>query len=204
MKLLAERVGEYDNVFGALNVLGSTAWVINTDILEVIEQVWREKKYAGGFGGGIANIPPRAELNLPNWPSSEFRLRRRTQWTSLYATALPSSREVGEFMQSFKPSETNQSRVAFTRCDFAIKLQVAREMKNEERIYFPHNVDFRGRAYTMHAHLNHIGSDFCRGTLKFADAKPLGENGLDWLFIQCANLYGGGADKLPLHQLRRV
>ena len=86
------------------------------------------------------------------------------------------------------------------RCDFAIKIEVAREMRNEERIYFPHNVDFRGRAYTMHAHLNHIGSDFCRGILKFADAKPLGRNGLDWLFIQCANLYGSGADKLPLHQ----
>ncbi|CAL6269876.1 unnamed protein product [Bathycoccus prasinos] len=199
MKLLAERVGEYDNVFGALNVLGSTAWVINTDILEVIEQVWREKKYAGGFGGGIANIPPRAELNLPNWPSSEFRLRRERNGP-LYATALPSSREVGEFMRALNRVKQTNRELHSQRCDFAIKLQVAREMKNEERIYFPHNVDFRGRAYTMHAHLNHIGSDFCRGTLKFADAKPLGENGLDWLFIQCANLYGGGADKLPLHQ----
>ncbi|CAL6270165.1 unnamed protein product [Bathycoccus prasinos] len=199
MKLLVERVGEYDNVFGALNVLGSTAWVINTDILEVIEQVWREKKYAGGFGGGIANIPPRAELNLPNWPSSEFRLRRERNGP-LYATALPSSREVGEFMRALNRVKQTNRELHSQRCDFAIKLQVAREMKNEERIYFPHNVDFRGRAYTMHAHLNHIGSDFCRGTLKFADAKPLGENGLDWLFIQCANLYGGGADKLPLHQ----
>jgi DNA-directed RNA polymerase len=199
MKLLADRVGEYDNVFGALNVLGSTGWVINTDILEVVEQVWREKKYAGGLGGGIANIPPRAELNLPNWPSSEFRLRRERNGP-LYATALPSAKEVGEFMRVLSRTKQTNRELHSQRCDFAIKLEVAREMKNEERIYFPHNVDFRGRAYTMHAHLNHIGSDFCRGTLKFADAKPLGENGLDWLFIQCANLYGGGADKLPLHQ----
>ena len=103
-------------------------------------------------------------------------------------------------MRALNRAKQTNRELHSQRCDFAIKLQVAREMKNEERIYFPHNVDFRGRAYTMHAHLNHIGSDFCRGTLKFADAKPLGENGLDWLFIQCANLYGGGADKLPLHQ----
>ncbi len=199
MKLLAERVGEYDNVFGALNVLGATAWMINTDILEVVEQVWREKKYAGGFGGGIANVPPRAELNLPNWPSSEFRLRRERNGP-LYATALPSAKEVGEFMRVLNRTKQTNRELHSQRCDFAIKIEVAREMRNEERIYFPHNVDFRGRAYTMHAHLNHIGSDFCRGILKFADAKPLGRNGLDWLFIQCANLYGSGADKLPLHQ----
>ena len=47
-------------------------------------------------------------------------------------------------------------------------------MKDEDRIYFPHNLDFRGRAYTMHVHLNHIGSDVCRGLLLFADARPLG------------------------------
>ena len=199
LKLLSERVGEYDNVFGALNVLGSTPWVINKEVLDVVEQVWRERQYAGGFGGGIANIPPRAELNLPVWPSGDFTLRRERNGP-LYATALPSTKQVGEFLRTLGRTNQTNRELHSQRCDFAIKLQVAREMRDEERIYFPHNVDFRGRAYTMHAHLNHIGSDFCRGTLKFADAKPLGENGLDWLYIQCANLFGGGADKLPLHE----
>ena len=81
-------------------------------------------------------------------------------------------------------------------------MQVAKEMRDEERIYFPHNIDFRGRAYTMHVHLNHLGSDVCRGALLFADARPLGKNGLDWLYIQAANLYGGGIDKLPMEARR--
>jgi len=78
------------------------------------------------------------------------------------------------------------------------KLAIAREFATEEVFHFPHNVDFRGRAYPMHPHLNHLGSDLCRGLLQFADAKPLGPHGLRWLYIQAANLWGQGVDKLAL------
>lgn len=69
-------------------------------------------------------------------------------------------------------------------------------MRKEESFYYPHNLDFRGRAYPMHPHLNHLGSDLCRGILEFAEGKPLGKNGLRWLKVHLANLYGGGVDKL--------
>ena len=111
------------------------------------------------------------------------------------------------------------------RCEFMYKLRVAQDNRAEEALYFPHNVDFRGRAYTMHPHLNHLGADYCRGLLMFAEQRPLGERGLRWIRIQVravlahpvqrargadaspcapraprqiANLYGGGVDKLPL------
>lgn len=69
-------------------------------------------------------------------------------------------------------------------------------MKEEEGFYYPHNLDFRGRAYPMHPYLNHLGSDLCRGILEFAEGRPLGESGLCWLKIHLANLYAGGVDKL--------
>ncbi len=62
--------------------------------------------------------------------------------------------------------------------------QVAREFAAEDAFYFPHNLDFRGRAYPMHPHLNHLGNDVCRGLLSFADARPLGRSGLGWLYVQ--------------------
>jgi DNA-directed RNA polymerase len=68
-------------------------------------------------------------------------------------------------------------------------------MKDEECFYYPHNLDFRGRAYPMHPYLNHLGSDVCRGLLEFAEGRPLGKTGLYWLKIHLANLYGGGVDK---------
>jgi len=51
-------------------------------------------------------------------------------------------------------------------------------------------MDFRGRAYPIPPHLNHIGDDLSRGLLLFAEAKPLGESGLRWLKIHLANLCG--------------
>ena len=42
----------------------------------------------------------------------------------------------------------------------------------------------------MHPHLNHLGNDMCRGLLHFAEAKPLGEKGMEWLLVHIANLYG--------------
>lgn len=76
--------------------------------------------------------------------------------------------------------------------------QVARKMKDEDGFFYPHNLDFRGRAYPMHPHLNHLGSDLCRGILEFAEGRPLGSSGLRWLKIHLANLFAGGVDKLSL------
>lgn len=71
-------------------------------------------------------------------------------------------------------------------------------MKDEEGFYYPHNLDFRGRAYPMQPYLNHLGSDLCRGILEFAEGRPLGRSGLNWLKIHLANLFAGGVDKLSL------
>jgi DNA-directed RNA polymerase len=56
--------------------------------------------------------------------------------------------------------------------------------------YFPHSLDFRGRAYPIPPHLNHVGSDLCRGLLRFAEGRPLGPRGLFWLKVHLANLMG--------------
>ena len=63
-------------------------------------------------------------------------------------------------------------------------LQIADEFRDEPVFYLPHNIDFRGRCYPMHAHLNHLGHDVNRGILQFAQARPLGERGLYWLHLQ--------------------
>jgi DNA-directed RNA polymerase len=69
-------------------------------------------------------------------------------------------------------------------------------MREEDGFYYPHNLDFRGRAYPMHPHLSHLSSDLCRGVLEYAEGRPLGKSGLRWLKIHLANKYGGGIEKL--------
>jgi DNA-directed RNA polymerase len=60
------------------------------------------------------------------------------------------------------------------RCDFTLKLNVARSFRDISKIYFPHNIDFRGRLYPIPPHLNHMGADISRGLLLFAEGKKLG------------------------------
>lgn len=80
---------------------------------------------------------------------------------------------------------------------------VARELADCPEFYYPHTLDFRGRAYPMHPLLNHLGDDACRGLLTFAHPKPLGPHGLDWLFVHFANLWGQGEDKRSFDGRRR-
>ncbi|RMX70052.1 hypothetical protein KXD40_006709 [Peronospora effusa] len=76
------------------------------------------------------------------------------------------------------------------RCDTLYKLQAAEEFKDEPELYYPYNMDFRGRVYPIPPNLNHLGSDLSRSLLIFRDRKPLGENGLRWLKIHLANVFG--------------
>ena len=76
-------------------------------------------------------------------------------------------------------------------------LGVAKTYQREERFYFVHTLDFRGRAYPVTSYLSPQGKDLDRGLLTFAEdcAEPLGESGVWWLATHGANGWGHG--KLP-------
>jgi DNA-directed RNA polymerase len=54
-------------IYDALNALGSVAWQINKDVLRVVEEVWES-------GGGVGDIPPRADVPDPEPLKPRFRL----------------------------------------------------------------------------------------------------------------------------------
>ncbi|KAL0538820.1 hypothetical protein IC582_022979 [Cucumis melo] len=162
---------QLEPVFKALDILGSTKWRVNKRVLSIIERIWAS-------GGRLADLVDREDLPLPEEPSVEDEA------------------EIRKWKWKVKAVKKENSERHSQRCDVELKLAVARKMKDEEGFYYPHNLDFRGRAYPMHPNLNHIGSDLCRGILEFAEGRPLGESGLRWLKIHLANLYAGGVDKL--------
>eukprot|EP00252_Welwitschia_mirabilis_P023890 TRINITY_DN6880_c0_g2_i1.p1 TRINITY_DN6880_c0_g2~~TRINITY_DN6880_c0_g2_i1.p1 ORF type:complete len:988 (-),score=209.84 TRINITY_DN6880_c0_g2_i1:846-3809(-) len=158
-------------VYQVLNILGSTKWRINNRVLDVVDKIWSE-------GGGIADLVDRRDIPLPEKPETE------------------DEKELRKWRWRMRKTKKENSEMHSQRCDVELKLSVARKMKDESYFYYPHNIDFRGRAYPMHPYLNHLGSDMCRGVLEFAEGRPLGKNGLSWLKIHAANLFGGGVDKL--------
>ncbi|RDY10946.1 DNA-directed RNA polymerase 3, chloroplastic, partial [Mucuna pruriens] len=158
-------------VFEALDSLGNTKWRVNRRLLSVVESLW-----AGG--GNIAGLIDRKDVPIPERPPIED-LKQIQEWK----------------WRVWKAEKINLERHSL-RCDTELKLSVAQKMKYEEGFYYPHNVDFRGRAYPMHSHLNHLSCDLCRGLLEFAEGRPLQKSGLHWLKIHIANLYAGGIEKL--------
>lgn len=163
----AAESGELDKVLSSLDVLGQTAWKVNVPVLKVVSDVWNS-------GEALGDLPPRhKEITLPPEPEDyHTNLRSRHMYNQLVATAQ---------MQQV----SNHSQ----RCDTNYKLEIARAFA-KDKFYFPHNIDFRGRAYPIPPNFNHMGNDMCRGLLKFDKSKPLGAHGLRWLRIHVANVYG--------------
>ncbi|PWN26187.1 DNA/RNA polymerase [Jaminaea rosea] len=157
-----------ETVMCALDALGETPWIINSKVLEVMTEVWNS-------GKDTADMPP---LISDDWNRRE---RPADFDTNLIAR--------NEYLQHEKQNRQLRASAHSRRCDVNYKLEIARSFVDEV-IYFPHNVDFRGRAYPVPPHLNHMGDDLCRGLLLFAEAKPLGVAGLKWLRIHLANVYG--------------
>ncbi|KAK3031771.1 hypothetical protein RJ639_037068, partial [Escallonia herrerae] len=161
---------QQDAVKSALNTLGHTKWRVNRRVLSVVERIW-------SGGGNIAGLVDRVDVPIPELHSEDLKEIKKWRWSVR------------------KAKKINQERHS-QRCDIELKLSVAWRMKDEDCFYYPHNLDFRGRAYPMHPHLNHLSSDLCRGILEFAEGRPLGKSGLSWLKIHLANLYAGGVEKL--------
>lgn len=163
-----------ESIRQGLDILGSTGWVINRDVFNVMLEAWNG-------GKPIADLAP-AEPDLPHppKPSPEEGYEAEKKWNNLV-----------------RDIENQRSSYHSQRCFQNFQLEVARAYLNET-FYLPHNMDFRGRAYPLPPYLNQMGADNARGLLLFSEAKPLGQNGLRWLKIQIANL--SGFDKASLSE----
>eukprot|EP01023_Acetabularia_acetabulum_P055226 TRINITY_DN6357_c0_g3_i1.p1 TRINITY_DN6357_c0_g3~~TRINITY_DN6357_c0_g3_i1.p1 ORF type:complete len:1012 (-),score=142.80 TRINITY_DN6357_c0_g3_i1:272-3307(-) len=189
-------------VYQALDYLGQQGWRINKPVLDVINKIFER-------GGGIAKIPTKKIFPYPDKPPQLFRARitqKKIKGTNIYIPIM----EVGNMEQNiadlwqwrrqYNKIRNKNIQNHSLRCDLNLKISIAQECKSEPAIYYPHNLDFRGRAYPLHPHLNHMGGDFSRGLLLFSEGKPLGERGLFWLKVHLANCKGKPVDKLPMEE----
>ncbi|RKF83818.1 DNA-directed RNA polymerase, mitochondrial [Golovinomyces cichoracearum] len=166
--------GDMSTVFQGLNVLGKTPWRINNAVYEVMVEAWNT-------GEAIANFPPlNPQFEVPEEPQACTDPLERGRWI----------RKV-KIIQNMKIGLHSQ------RCFQNFQLEIAQALRDKE-FFFPHNIDFRGRAYPIPPYLNHIGADHCRGLLTFGIGKELGENGLRWLKIHLSNVFG--YDKASLQE----
>lgn len=158
--------GDLTDLCKGLDVLGKTEWNINQPVFAVMLEAWNS-------GEAVGNLAPEnPKLDIPPEPEATRDPLERRRW-----------------LRAVKGVENQRTGLHSVRCFQNFQLEIARALRNES-FYFPHNLDFRGRAYPIPPYLNHMGADHCRGLLKFGKGKELGESGLRWLKIHLANVYG--------------
>ena len=166
--------GDMEQMMRGLDVLGKTAWRINRPVFDVMLEAWNT-------GEELANLPAlEPSLPTPEEPDSTDDPMKRRVW-----------------LKAIKAVENEKSGLHSVRCFMNFQLEIARAFK-DQTFYFPHNLDFRGRAYPMPTYLNHMGADHTRGLLLFAKGKALGASGLRWLKVHLSNVYG--FDKASLQE----
>lgn len=163
-------------VYKAVNAIQDTAWHINNRVLEVANAVcsWE-------------HIPEALEMPTANPAEPPVRPIEAD-------TNKDIQREWRQAMTSYY-QEDNKRKAKRILVNCILKL--ANDFKDDEAIYFPHNLDFRGRVYPVTL-IHPQGNDFMKAMLEFSEGVELGKDGHTWLAFQGANMWG--LDKKPIEE----
>ena len=161
---------EMPEVYDAVNAAQRTAWSVNLFILDVLNTIWDNSSTHG-------SIPSRYDLDLPPKPHDiETNEEARKEWRIAAAKVYKENRET-----------------LSKRTQFAYALTTANKYHLFSELYFPYQLDFRGRIYAV-PQFNPQGPDFMKALLHFAEAKPLTDESAPFLAIHLANC--GAYDKI--------
>ncbi|WP_336814812.1 DNA-directed RNA polymerase [Bosea sp. MMO-172] len=163
-------------VYASVNAMQETPWRINAPVLEALQDAWELDLKIKGF-------PQAEKLEAPEKPHDiETNKKALKRWKKKQAKAHKAERK------------RKSKRIQLSRT-----LDLAVRFSQYPAIYFPHSLDFRGRAYAIPMFLNPQGPDATKALLTFAEGKPIG-NGVaaGWLAVHGANTFGN--DKVDLEE----
>lgn len=183
LKRYLARLNELDlsPIYRAVNRIQNTAYHINSYMLDVVGTILE----SGGNRAGIPQMKPYEKL--PAFPYEDKEIEESEELQVLF-------KEHKKKMITMIHKE-NQRQGKALRCTMVYKL--AKDFSRFETIYFPMNIDFRGRIYPIPTGLNPQGDDMTKGLLEYAFPKPVSsDDSLKWLMIHGAGL--AGHDKITL------
>lgn len=182
-KLYTARLNELDlsSLYSAVNAIQATAYRINAPVLEVIKHYLN----VGGGVAGLAETKPLAQL--PRFPHAYDEIKENEELLKQFKEHKKKMVEVIH--------KENQRKGKALRAVMILK--VAEDFAKYASIWFPMNIDFRGRVYPIPTGLNPQGDDMTKALLQYANPVPVSaEDALKWLSIHGAGL--AGHDKIPL------
>lgn len=161
--------GGMGTVLTALNAIQSTPWRINRRILDVMRAAF------GGAFGRAYRLPASEKAPLPPVPPD---IKSNKQAKKDYADLVKAAQRL---------EAKRESKYRATR----YMLDTAEKFRDEDAIYFAHNLDWRGRIYPMSSYLSPQGEELARALLEFSRGLPLEtDEAVEWLAIHGAGCYG--------------
>lgn len=166
---------EMPSVYKAINALQETPWEVNKAVLDVANLLWSRDIQ-------VAKLPHREDIPYRKSPAKEGQKKQDMN-----------EDELNEFL-TWKTEVTKVREYNVTQRSKRIHVEktlyIADKFKDDV-IYFPHNMDFRGRMYAKPAFLNPQGNDLAKGLLRFHEGKAIETvEAANWLAVSGANLYG--------------
>lgn len=185
-KLYTSRLNELDlsSLYSAVNAIQATAYRINKPVLDIL-------KYYLSIGGGIAGLAETKPLEqLPRFPHAYEDIKEDEELLKAFKAHKKKMVEVIH--------KENQRKGKALRAVMILK--TAEDFAKYDSIWFPMNIDFRGRVYPIPTGLNPQGDDMTKSLLQYANPVPVSTedapDALKWLAIHGAGL--AGHDKIPL------
>lgn len=175
---------DWSRVLPAINAVQETPWRVNRVMVEALDWAYNELSKREEFKKqGIGKLVSCEKLDLPPEPlgyGDDEKITKRHNKTC--------------FLIHSRNREDKSRRIA---AEMTIKF--AKRYAEYDAIYFPHNMDSRGRIYPLPAVLNPQGPDYCKAVLEFAQGEPIEtEEHSFWLAVAGANAYGN--DKISLEE----
>lgn len=175
--------GGLNPIVDSINQLSSVPWIVNKAVLELACNLFRDQSDKVLLSK--TDLPLHPDHILPPSLSEGLQdvLADRARLTQEQAD------EYRNFLQQRSLHSQIKSETFSLWCSTLYRLSLASYFQDDV-LWFPHNIDFRGRCYPLPPQLNHMGADMARSLLVFAKGKKLGKNGFTWLKLHCINLTG--------------
>lgn len=172
------RFKDLSSVYAAMNAVQDTPWMVNRKVLEVLDYAW-----SNGGGGDQWGLPDTKKRDLPHCPVCFGAITAGESHPCFEKDEESLKEWKGEASRTYLENQ----RIESQQFQLVTQIRLARKFSDEERLYFPVTLDWRGRMYPVPPVLNPQGDETSRALLMFADGKPLTSRGYDWLRIHTAN-----------------
>ena len=170
--------------YSSVNALQNTKWCVNRKVLKTMQEAWK-------LGMSIGSMPDRSEATVPPCPAPRG-MKKKEMSEEMYKKFIDWKTVASE---CYAENVRRKSKIL----QFMRTISMAEKFSKYEGLYFPYQVDFRGRKYTVSSFLTPQGTEYAKALLTFSNSLPIeNQEQADWLAIHGANC--AGVDKLTLDE----